>query len=90
LRHQYHYSRICLCPWGESATLQEHKGFVDEGGHTLADHIKSVSLSGASRTVLDFVPLTSLLQEYYNCSTVPGFFMENKGAAHIERRFFQG
>ena len=66
-----------------------YKYFVDDDGDTLTDHIKSVTLSGTSRTVLDLDPLTTKLQEYYDCDTVPGLFMENSNDAHIERRFFQ-
>jgi len=63
--------------------------FVDDNGNTLTNHIKTVTLSGIARTVLDLPPLTKRLQAFYGCSTVPGLFMENNGGAHIERRFYQ-
>ena len=63
--------------------------FVDSEGNLLTNHIKSVTLSGIKRTVLDLPPLTQMLRNYTGCDTIPGLFMENNGGAHIERRFFQ-
>ena len=63
--------------------------FVDDSGNPLKNHIKSISLAGRTRTVLDLPPLTQRLKNFYGCSTIPGLFMEDNGGAHIERRFFQ-
>ena len=63
--------------------------FVDAYGNPLTGHIKSVTLSGTKRTVLDLPPLTTRLRNFYGCSTIPGYFLENDGTAHPENRFFQ-
>jgi len=63
--------------------------FVDSAGKLLTNHIKKVTLSGTQRTVLDLPSLTTRLRNYYGCSTVPGYFLENDGSAHPEIRFFQ-
>jgi len=63
--------------------------FVDADGNTLTDHVKTVSISGISRTVLDLAPLTAMLQNFTNCSTIPGLVMEDNGSAHVARRWFQ-
>jgi len=62
---------------------------VDANGNFLKNHVKTVTLAGIKRTVLDLPPLTQRLKNFYGCSTVPGLFMENGGGAHIERRFYQ-
>jgi len=63
--------------------------FVDTDGNLLTDHVKTVSISGISRTVLDLAPLTAMLQNFTGCSSIPGLVMESNGAAHIARRWFQ-
>jgi len=69
------------------------KNFVDKNGKTLSGHIKSVTLQGTKRTVLDVEPLTTKLRNHFGCSTLPGAFMEDDGGSgtagsHFERRHF--
>jgi len=69
------------------------KYFIDANGKTLTNHIKTVTLNGSVRTVLDVEPLTSKLRAFYGCSTLEGAYMENDGGSgtegsHFERRFF--
>jgi len=69
------------------------KNFVDANGKTLTGHIKTVTLNGSDRTVLDVEPLTTKLRNHFGCSTLPGAFMENDGGSgtegsHFERRHF--
>ena len=63
--------------------------FVDADGNTLTNHVKTVTISGIKRTVLDLAPLTAMLQNFTGCSTIPGLVMEDNGTAHIARRWFQ-
>jgi len=63
--------------------------FVDSNGKLLSNHVKSVTLSGIERKVLDLAPLTQMIRNYTGCETIPGLFLENSSGAHIERRFFQ-
>lgn len=69
------------------------KNFIDATGKTLTGHLKTVTLNGSSRQVLDVEPLTSKLRAHYGCSTLPGAFLENDGGSgtagsHFERRHF--
>jgi hypothetical protein len=70
-----------------------YKYFLDTNGKTRSGHIKSVSIGGSTRTVLDLPPLTSRLRSHFGCSTLPGAVMENGGgdataSSHFERKFF--
>jgi len=69
------------------------KTFLDENGRTRTGHIKSVSIAGSTRTVLDLPPLTERLRRHFGCSTLQGAIMENSGgsttaASHFERKYF--
>jgi len=67
--------------------------YRDENGNLRSGHVKKVTLSGTTRTVLDLPPLTARLRKFYGCSSLQGAFMENNGGSgtvtsHWERRFF--
>lgn len=69
------------------------KNFIDSNGKTLTGHIKSATLMGTKRTVLDVEPLTSKLRAHYGCPTLPGAFLEDDGGSgtegsHFERKQF--
>jgi len=70
-----------------------YPSFLDANGNTLTGHIKSVSIAGSTRTVLDLAPLTEKLRTFFGCSTLQGAVMENSGgsttsSSHFERKFF--
>jgi len=70
-----------------------YPSFLDSNGKTRTGHIKSVSIAGSTRTVLDLPPLTEKLRTFFGCSTLQGAIMENTGGAttsssHFERQFF--
>jgi hypothetical protein len=69
------------------------KYWLDESGKTRKGHVKSVSIAGKTRSVVDIPALTDKLKKYYGCSTVPGVIMENEGGSgtalsHFERKYF--
>jgi len=69
------------------------KYYIDSNGNTRTGHIKSVSIAGATRTVIDVPPLTEKLRNFYGCSSLPGAIMENGGGSstagsHFERKYF--
>ena len=63
--------------------------FVDDYGNYLTNHVKTTTVNGNTRTVLDLPPLTNRLRSYYGCDTIPGLVMEYNAGAHVARRFFQ-
>jgi hypothetical protein len=78
---------------GLGFSTNTYKYFVDSNGKTRTGHIKSVSVSGKTRTFLDVPPLTEKLRAHYGCSTLAGALMENGGgdgtsASHFERKVF--
>jgi len=67
--------------------------FIDENGKTRKGHIKSVSIAGKTRKVIDVPPLTQRLRKFYGCDSLPGAIMENDGGSgtadsHFERKFY--
>jgi len=67
--------------------------YIDSSGRTRTGHIKSVSIGGVTRKVVDVPPLTEKLRNFYGCSTLPGAVIENEGGSgtagtHFERKFF--
>jgi len=67
--------------------------FIDDNARTRTGHIKSVSIAGNTRKVIDVPPLTEKLRTFYGCSSLQGAVMENGGgsgtsASHFERKFF--
>jgi len=70
-----------------------YKYFVDSNGKTRSGHIKSISVSGRTRTFIDVPPLTEKLRSHFGCSSLAGALMENGGgsgtsASHFERKVF--
>jgi len=70
-----------------------YASFLDNNGRTRTGHIKSVSIAGTTRSVLDLPPLTERLRNFFGCSTLQGAVMENSGgsttsSSHFERKFF--
>jgi len=71
----------------------QYPNFIDSNGNRRSGHIKSVTIAGNKRTVLDLPPLTDRLRKHYGCSTLQGAVMENGGgsgtsSSHFERKFF--
>jgi hypothetical protein len=69
------------------------KYYIDASGKTRTGHVKSLSIGGKTRSVVDVPPLTEKLRKFYGCSTLQGAIMENEGgsgtaASHFERKFF--
>jgi leishmanolysin len=67
--------------------------WLDENGRTRKGHVKSVSIGGKTRSVVDIPALTERLRNFYGCSSVPGVIMENEGGSgtslsHFERKYF--
>jgi len=74
-------------------TQSSFANFIDANGTTLTGQLKTATLNGSTRLVLDVEPLTTMLRTYYGCSTLPGAFLENDGGSgtagsHFERRHF--
>lgn len=90
-KNMYTIMHEMMHTFGFSSAL--YPKYLDSNGKTLTGHIKKVSIGGSTRTVLDVSPLTSMLKEYYGCSTVPGLVLENGGgsdttSSHVERKYF--
>jgi len=66
-----------------------YANFVDDQGKLLDGHVKSATVNGTPRTVLDLPYLTDRLRAYYGCDTIPGLVMEKTDESHVSRRFFQ-
>jgi len=71
----------------------QFSNFIDSNGNRRSGHIKSVTIAGVKRTVLDLPPLTERIRKHYGCSTLQGAVMENGGgsgtsSSHFERKFF--
>jgi leishmanolysin len=90
-KNMYTIMHEMMHTFGFSSVL--YPRFLDTNGKTRTGHIKSVSIGGSTRSVIDVPPLTGMLQEYYGCSTVPGLILENGGgsdttSSHVERKYF--
>jgi len=71
----------------------QFSNFIDSNGNRRSGHIKSTTIAGVKRTVLDLPPLTERIRKHYGCSTLQGAVMENGGgsgtsSSHFERKFF--
>jgi len=69
------------------------KYFLDDRGNTRRNHIRSVSLDGKRRQVLDVPAITNRVRKHFGCSSLPGAYLENNGGgltagSHFERRHF--
>jgi leishmanolysin len=69
------------------------KYYLDSNGKTRTGHIKTYSIAGSTRTVIDVPPLTEKLRNFYGCPSLQGAIMENEGGsgtalAHFERKYF--
>jgi hypothetical protein len=70
------------------------KYFVDERGVIRKNHIKSISLDGRKRMVLDVPAITNRVRRHFGCSSLPGAYLENNGdsaltaGSHFERKHF--
>jgi len=67
--------------------------FLDLNGNRRTGHVKTLTIAGKKRTVLDLPPLTQRLRNYYGCSSLPGAIMENDGGSgtaksHFETKYF--
>lgn len=50
-------------------------------------------VNGVEINVLDLAPLTSRIQAYFGCDTIPGAYLENEGnpgskGTHFEKRIY--
>jgi len=67
--------------------------FLDENGNRRTGHVKSVTLNGNTRKVLDIPFLTQKARAYFGCSTLPGIYLEDDGGSgtansHLDKKFF--
>lgn len=67
--------------------------YMDDNGRVRKGHIKTVTLLGSKRTVIDVPELTTKVRNFFGCSNLEGAFLENNGGAgtagsHFERRHF--
>ena len=70
-----------------------YKYYLDVNGKVMTDHIKTVSLHGTDRMVLDVPSLTQRARNYFGCPTLEGVFLEDDGGSasygsHLERSQF--
>jgi hypothetical protein len=78
--------------FGFSKKLYEY--FLDDNGKTRTGHVKTVTLEGSKRLVLDVPSLTSRVRKHFGCSSLPGVYLENNGDAtltagsHLERKHY--
>lgn len=90
-RHVYLLIHEMMHSFGWSDSL--YSSFLDEKGNVRKGHIKSVSLNGATRKVIDIPFLTQKARSHFGCSTLPGIYLENNGGSgtansHLEKKFF--
>jgi leishmanolysin len=75
-------------------TQDLYKYYIDERGAFRKNHVRSVTLDGRKRKVLDIPALTSRVRKHFGCSSLPGAYLENNGdsqltaGSHFERRHF--
>lgn len=67
--------------------------YLDSNGKTRKGHIKTVTLNGSKRLVIDVPELTDKARKYFGCASLEGIYMENNGGAgtassHLEKRNF--
>jgi leishmanolysin len=67
--------------------------WLDANGKTRQGHVKSVSIGGKTRSVIDVPELTERFRNFYGCSSAPGAIMEDQGGSgtslsHFERKYF--
>jgi len=77
--------------FGFSAHLTKY--FLNENGRVRTGHVKTLTIAGKKRTVIDVPPLTERLRKFYGCSSLQGAIMENEGGSgtalsHFERKYF--
>lgn len=90
-KNMYTIMHEMMHTFGFSTSLYPY--FIDDNAKTRIGHMKSVKISGNTRTVIDVPPLTDKLRSFYGCSTLQGAVLENGGgsgtsASHFERKFF--
>jgi leishmanolysin len=70
-----------------------YSDFLDDNGNRRSGHVKTTSVAGSSRTVINVPALTNRVRSFFGCSTIPGAPMENDGgsstaSSHFERKLF--
>jgi leishmanolysin len=90
-RHQYLLIHEMMHSFGVSGSLFSY--FLDANGNTRRGHIKSVSLNGSTRKVIDVDFLTERARKHFGCSTLPGLYLEDDGGSgttgsHLDKKFF--
>jgi len=90
-RHIYLLIHEMMHAFGVSGSLFNY--YLDSNGRRMRGHVRTVSLNGQRRTVLDVPSLTSRVRKHFGCSSVPGVVMEDDGgsgtvASHLEKKFY--
>jgi len=67
--------------------------WLDGNGKTRKGHVKTASVGGKTRSIVDIPELTAKYRQFTGCSTAPGIIMENEGGSgtslsHFERKYF--
>jgi len=71
----------------------QFSNFLDASGKKRTGHVKSATIAGKTRTILDIPALTEKLRNYFGCPTLPGAILENDGGSgtaksHFETKYF--
>lgn len=65
-----------------------YKYFIDSNGRTLQGHVKDVTISGTSHTVINVPGLTDKLRNFHGCSSIQGAIMEGGDGSHWDKRMY--
>jgi leishmanolysin len=69
------------------------KYWLDANGRTRTGHVKTASIAGKTRSIMDIPELTQKFRNFIGCSSLPGIILENEGGSgtalsHFERKYF--
>jgi len=93
LQERYIYLLMHEMMHSFGVTNRLFNSYLDDNGRVRKGHVKTVTIAGSRRTVLDVPVITNRLRDYFGCSSVPGMIMENNGGSgtggsHPEKRYF--
>jgi len=93
LQERYTYLLIHEMLHSFGVTNSLFNSYIDDNGRARKGHVKTITIAGNRRMVLDVPSLTTRLRNYFGCSSMPGMIMENNGGtgtagSHPEKRYF--